>query len=166
MNNFKASYILDENEILFLINNHPDFKPSHPAQYLIKHYMPDYAASEGVVEGLVNKNLAKIVYGNIVIEPVIDFLAKSVLLSNALWIIESRENDWPVFVLRSQNIYLHIRRYPLIANSWKITPHQNKDALLDEFIGQEISAINRVDINGTQLQLAADEANSWIKGGA
>ena len=166
MNSVKASYILEVFEMLFLIGSAADLTPSLPTQYLINQYLPDNFSPQDVEEGLVNKRLAKKTNGNITLEPVVDLLVRSALSSDTIWVVKCGGIDEPVFVLKADDIFLHIMRYPHISNAWKITPYKNKETLLGEFDVMAISEVRRVNKHGEQRFLDTDEKNRWIEGDA
>ena len=150
MDSLKTSYILNKYEILLLFNSIPDIEPSGPARFIIDRYLSDNVMSLDAVEGLVYKKLAKKLPGGIVIEPVVDYLMRSALSSDLLWIVGCADADDPDLVLKTGEMYLHIRKYPHISDSWRITPYQSKELMLGEFDGQTILEVNQIDKNGTK----------------
>ena len=166
MDSFKASYILDENEILFLLDSMQDILPSVPVQYMLDQYQHENTAPLNAEEGLVYKKLAKKASGKVVLEPVVDMLARSALSSEALWIIEFGDTVEPEIVLKSKNIYLHIKRYPHISKAWKITPHREKNTLLNEFEGQKVSEVSHIDRYGLRKFESVSEIKLWIEDNA
>ena len=152
--------------MLYLTGSAADVTPSCPAQYIMSQYLPDSFSPQYVEEGLVYKGLAKKSRGNITLEPVIDLLVRLALSSDTIWVVKCGDNDELVFVLNANDIYLHVTRYPHISDAWKITPHKNKEALLDEFDGLAISEVRRVNKNGEQQILNTGEKKSWIEGDA
>ena len=152
----KASYILNKCEILFLINSITDIPRSCPAQYLLDQYLGDSVVSQDVAEGLVYKKLAKKSSGKIILEPVIDLLVRYALSSDTLWIVKCADINEDILVLKCAKFYLHVRRYPYISDTWKITPYQSKDSLSGEFDGLIVLNIKCVDKH---------ENNTWIEDG-
>lgn len=162
MKGIKASFILTKSELLFLLSSIKDVTPSRPAQHIITQYLTDSFELREAVEGMVSKKLAKKVSGSVVIEPIVDLLIKFALTSVSLWVIEC--SGTTTFILHSDKIYLCIRRYPHIADSWKFTPYQNSDALLGDFDNKSVSKIEHIDANGTWSLIENVESNLWIKG--
>jgi len=160
LSNFKTSYILTKNEILFLFGCFPDVVPTDPARYVIETYLSDCSAPQAAVEGLVYKKLAKKTYEKIVLEPVVDLLVKSALSSKTLWIADFPDIEGSVLVLRSDEMCFHIRRYPLISDAWKITPYQKKEHMSGEFEGLTLIKATRIDKDGKQEIMDND---SWME---
>ena len=139
-----------------------DVMPSFPAQYVIDRYLSDSEASQDALEGLLYKKLARESSGEVVIEPVVDFLVRSALSSDMLWIVRCADTDSPALILRAEGVYMHIRRYPHITDAWRITPYQNKELLLEEFDEQTVLAAMRIDKNGDQ-ELIDITNDSWME---
>jgi len=163
LNNFKASYILNKCEILFLLNGIKDVAPSHTARHIISQYLTDSVVLQEVIDSLVYKKLVTQISGQIVLEPIVDLLVRSVLSSDMLWIIQCAEDKGSVLVLKAEEIYLYIRRYPHIDGAWKITPYQSKETLLCEFDGLTVEGVELIDADGKQQTLKVDEGNSWLE---
>ena len=155
MDSFKTSYILTKNELLFLLSSIRDVKPSHAVQYIINQFLSDSIASQDAVEGLVYKKLANKAYGKVVLEPVIDLLARSMLTSDSIWVIECDITPSPVVILKTEDMYLYVSCYTHISDAWKITPYQTKDALRGETNDLSILSVTLIDKNGTQRKLEA-----------
>ena len=165
MDFFKTSYILTKYEILFLYSCISDTVPSPPAQYILSRYLTDSLAPQEAVEGLVYKKLAKKLSGRIVLEPVVDLLMRSALHSDTLWIAECGGIENFVLLLRSDDIYIHIRRYQHISDAWKITPYQSRNALLGEFDGLNIAKVIRIGSGSSRKVFKAENSMSWIEDG-
>ncbi len=165
MNSFKTSYILTKCEILFLLSKIPNITPSNLAQHLLSQYLSNSIGSQDAVEGLVYKKLVRKSSWEIVLEPVVDLLARLALSADTLWIAECLGIANSVLVLKAKDIYLYVQRYPHIANAWKITPYQSKDALLGEFDELTVTEVMRIGKDGLQQPLKVNDNISWIKDG-
>ena len=165
MNSFKTSYIFTKQEIQFLFRSISGVTPSCPARYILSQYLSDSFSSQEAIEGLVYKKLARKSPGKIVLEPVVDLLARSALSSDTLWIVEFSEVSKPLLLLRSKDIDLRIQHYPYIPSTWKITPYQSKDAFLTEFDELTVTCIIQISKDGTQQLIAVDDIKSRIEDG-
>lgn len=145
----KAAFVFSESELDYLLRMRYSVQVSPQAKYLLCRYFPPGTESEMSIENLLSKNLARRVSGVIITEPVVDLLIKAILSANRLWVVENAETGETVFVLRDERMYLTLRRYPHIAEAWKLTPFENEKTLSEELAQLDISKVLNIDENGT-----------------
>lgn len=162
MNDIKTAYILRRDEALFLLTCVPELRPSAPAMHLLTHCLSDCTVSQEAIEGMVYKKLARKDTDKLVLEPVMDLFARSALTSNRLWFFTDMDEDATALILRSADLFLLIRRYPHIPDSWRITPYQNAQTLRDELLGFSIQQLRAIDSQGTESDISPDGHFSWL----
>ncbi|HWQ79800.1 MAG TPA: hypothetical protein VN381_13325 [Anaerovoracaceae bacterium] len=91
----------------------------------------DTASTQDAAESLVYKKLAKRVSGGIVTEPVMALIIRAMLSADKLWNLTADKTD-AVLILRSKDMFLMIRKYPLIKDTLKISPYKNEEKLAEE----------------------------------
>ena len=162
MNYFKASYIINKCEMQFLLNSalNSDAKitASHPAQYILDHYLVGGYSPDDAAASLTYKMLAKKVSGAVVLEPVLSLLVKSVLASDSLWLAAKGNKGETTFVLKSNKLFLLAKKYAYIPHTWTITPYKDIEPLAADLRGIAFSEITRIDKYGA--------AHSITEGGA
>ena len=147
--------------MLFLLSSFPKLVPSLPAKYMMEHCLSGHATPPAV-EGLVYKKLAKKTLGAIVLEPVIDYLMRSVLTADTLWIATG---DWQadsLLLFKSKDIFLQLQRYPYTIDEWSVTPYPDKDALLIELDGLVFTEVVRIGHDGSRQLIHTAGHFNWI----
>lgn len=160
---YKVSYIFTKNEMLFLVSCISNPNISNVAQYLLDKYLTNSIAYEDAIEGLIYKKLAKRSMGTIVIEPVIDFLVRTVLSTNKLWIIKSNKANKSVFIVKAHNLYLHIQSYPIIDGAWKLTPFNNLSEMKKGLINLSDYEVSIIDKSRRLSFIQSAHDLSWLE---
>jgi hypothetical protein len=101
-------------------------------RYIFDNYLGDDVAMPEVAESLLAKKLIKETKGELLLEPVALLLAKAALLAQRLWLAKQADGGTAWLVLECAEFYLLCQQYPYIAEAWKITPCQNREAVCDE----------------------------------
>ena len=164
MRELKTSYILTKSETLLLLSSFVDLQPTLPGRYFLEEYLADSIATEDEVEGLIFKKLVHKEAGTLIIEPVVELLAKSILFANRIWIVKCLETVEPVLIIRAHRLYLFITSYELTEGAIKITPFQNTAELRedkqDEFSIVQITTVSK---HGKQQSIKPDNSFKWLE---
>jgi len=149
----------------FLFNRLGEIIPFIPTQYFLnKHLLGDEVLEESE-ESLFHKNFARKVAGEIILEPAVDLLVRSLLRANDLWIVECADVEEPVYVLKSRNMYLHIQHYPHMSDAFRVAPYPNKETLFEEFSEITVTDVKHISKDGVQQSLGVDTNTFWIEDG-
>lgn len=164
MQGFKTSYILTKSEALLLLSHNTYIQPTAPVLYILKEYLSDSIETEEAIEGLVFKRLARKDADKLVIEPVIEFLVKSIMTADRLWIVSWVETEKPSLIIRSHSVWLLITHYSLTQGEWKVTPFPNETELIDELEDNLfISDVAVISEDGAKYPIKHDDSFLWLK---
>lgn len=152
MGKLKTSYIFTKPEMLFLLSCIYDVTPTFPMRYMLSEYLSDNIASHDVIDELEYKKMITKNAGKVSLEPVIDLLVRSALLANKLWVI-NESSDNLQFIMKAKDMFIHIKSYPLIDGTWRITPYKDMVELTREFDELLISTIQLIDDKGNQTNI-------------
>lgn len=131
MDGIKISYILTGGELVFLFAGAGE-KPSAPAVYFIGKYLADYASGPETAGDIVDKGLAKTISGVFTPEPVVDFVIKAALASDAVWEARSHDGRGAAVIFNSGGVYLRFQPYRHIDGAWMITAYPDKKSIEEE----------------------------------
>ena len=92
----------------------------------------------------------------------IGLLARSAMTAGKLWIVGRGAED-KMMILRSDEMYLHIKRYPLIADSWRIAPYRTASGLHDEFGGIAVRNVRIIGQQGEEAFIESPNDFAWLE---
>lgn len=162
MEGLKASFILTRPEMLFLLNSAAGTTPSGPMEHLLSKCFSSATVSEETVGGLADKGLITKTPDKVSLEPVIGLLARSAMTAGKLWIVNEGAED-KMMILRSDEMYLYIKRYPLIADSWRIAPYRTASGLHDEFGGIAVRNVRIIGQQGEEAFIESPNDFAWLE---
>lgn len=164
MRGFKVSFILTKSEFQLVMNCFQNVSPTLPARYILEEYLTNNIATEDEAEGLVFKKLARKEAGKLIIEPVLELFAKSILSANKLWVVKCLHEAEPVLIIRAQGLFLFITNYTHETGAWKVTPFLNAAELIrenqDGFTAIQITAVCE---NGKKYIIKPEDSFKWLE---
>jgi hypothetical protein len=179
MSNYKTAYLLKLSEIKFVMNCVGDAEPSNPAKYILDNMLPDITVNHEAAESLAYKRLVRKEYGRVVLEPVMELLARSALKTRTIWIMKSaraasafEDNDNTsvyemdnIYILKTADFNLMAYRYPHVPDTWKIIPHKNKKSIIDDLETFSIINLICIDESGKKRENIKPGADfAWLDG--
>lgn len=162
MGELKTSYIFTKPEMLFLLSSVTGISPTYPMKYILNEYLSDSIASQEAVEGLEYKKLIIKLSGRVSLEPVIDLLVRSALSSKKLWIINENTAHLMI-ILKSKDMFLYIKSYPLINGAWRIAPYKIVAEMLHEFNDTPILSVKIIDDSGEKTCMTSPKDFTWLE---
>lgn len=162
MGELKTSYIFTKPEMLFLLSSVTDTSPTYPMKYALNEYFSDSMASQEAVDGLEYKKLINKKSGSVSLEPVIDLLVRSAMSAQKLWIVNESVTNLMV-ILKSEDMFLYIKSYPLINGAWRIAPYKNIQEMMQEFNDIPIFTVRCINGNGDETCKASLNDFKWLE---
>jgi len=162
MSGLKTSYIFTKPEMLFLLSNVHDISPSFPMKYIINEYLSDSVAPQEAIDGLAYKKLISKSSGKVSLEPVTNLLARSALSTRKIWIIDDNDAN-RIIILKSESMFMHIKRYLLIDGAWRIAPYKNVAEITYEFGDIPIKSVKVIDNAGERTYITPHNDFSWLE---
>lgn len=163
METVRTSYIITGSEAILLLRSVKDVLPNAPAEYLLTRCLAGSFPKDAAAT-LVDKKLARRVAEVVVVEPVVHFLAKSVVTADKLWILSCEDCRKPVFIIRGTNLWLLITPYTLAPEAWRVMPLLDIDDLRRQLATLPVvTAIDVISRDGVQSSVAYNRRCTWLE---